>query len=182
MKPTYLLMAVLMAVPVASAARPAAPAVSLDPQHRELARLAGAWTVRQSFWTTPGAAPKIDEGTADFAMVLNQRHLRQSLRIADGTNFEGLGYIGYDNVSGQFFSTWMDVNFPGLIVARGGFDEAAKAYVFHGSMTTQTPSGHEIPVKEVMTIIDPEHFKYEYFETHEGQETLTVKIEYSRAG
>src|SRR4051794_41043817 len=95
MKSTHVLLAILVALPMAGAALPATPAATLDPQHGRLAGLVGRWSVRQSLWTTPGAPPRIDRGTADFAMVLNRRHLRQTLRIADGTNFEGLGYIGY---------------------------------------------------------------------------------------
>jgi hypothetical protein len=179
-KLTAALLAVLVAIPMAAPAQAIAQA-ELDPQHRELARLVGTWSVRQSFWKAPGQAPKIDPGTADFAMVLNRRHLRQTLHIADGTNFEGLGYIGYDNGSRQFFSTWMDASFPGLVLARGGFDEAAKAYVFRGAMDS-APGAPAIPVREVMTITDRDHFTYEYFETHDGSETLTVRLEYSRSG
>jgi hypothetical protein len=178
MKLTGLLLAFVIASPLVAGAH----ASSLDPQHRELATLAGTWSVKQSFWKAPGQAAKIDQGTADLAMVLNQRHLRQTLHIADGTNFEGLGYIGYDNVSGEFFSTWMDVNFPGLIVAHGGFDGTAKAYVFRGSMASSTRGAADIPVKEIMTITDHDHFKYEYFETRNGLELLTVRLEYSRSG
>jgi hypothetical protein len=180
MKFPHALLAGLMAVPTLSAAQPAPPAAALDAQHRQLASLAGAWSVRQSLWTAPGAAPKVDHGNADFAMVLRQRHLRQTLHIADGTGFEGLGYIGYDNASGQFFSTWMDVNFPGLVVAYGGYDAAAKAYVFRGSMTAADGGG--IPVREVMTLTDADHFTYEYFETRDGRESLTVRLEYTRGG
>lgn len=170
MKLAPALMAFLLATPQAVAA-------PLDPEHRQLADLAGHWRVTQSFWTMPGGAPKVDKGEAEFAMILNQRHLRQTLRIADGTGFEGLGFIGYDNAAGTYFSTWMDVNFPGLVVARGAFDPAVKAYVFRGGMSTP---GGEIPVREVMTVTDADHFTYEYFETQKGRESLTVRLDYTR--
>jgi hypothetical protein len=174
------LMAATIMVPVAVTARPASPATPIDPHHRELASLAGTWSVRQSFWSKADAAPKIDRGTAEFAMILNRQHLRQTLRIDDGTHFEGLGYIGYDNGAGEFFSTWMDVNFPGMVVARGRFDAGTRTYIFRGSMAAPTPGGSEIPVREVMTMIDRDHFTYEYFEAHGGPEMLTVRLEYSR--
>ncbi|MGY4395118.1 hypothetical protein ACVWZA_000279 [Sphingomonas sp. UYAg733] len=182
MKTAYLCFALLTTTAIAGPACSADRATGLDPQHQALADLAGSWKVKQSFWTTAETAPKVDAGTAYFSMVLNRRHLRQTLRIADGTNFEGLGYIGYDNASGDYFSTWMDINFPGLVIARGQFDPASKAYVFRGIMTASTPGASAIPVREVMTIIDGNHFKYEYFEVHDGNEALTVRLEYSRAG
>jgi hypothetical protein len=178
MKPLYPLTAILLSIGAILKAQPSA-ASKLDPQHEALAGLVGQWSVRQSFWSMPGRLPKIDQGSADFSMVLKRQHLRQVLRIADGTGFEGLGYMGYDNNSGQFFSTWMDVNFPGLVVARGAFDPRSRSYVLHGNMSGSEP-GTSIPVREVMTMIDRNHFTYEYYETRRGSESLAVKLEYSR--
>ena len=167
-----------LAVIMALLATPAAAQTTPDAQHAMLAGLAGHWSVKQSLWLGDAKTPKIDTGTADFAMVLNGRHLRQDLRINDGTAFEGLGYIGYDSGDGRFFTTWMDVNFPGLIVAHGGYDQAAKTYVFTGSMAG--PGGKATPVREVMTIADDDHMRYDYYETHDGHEALTVRLDYSR--
>lgn len=159
----------MIAAALIAAAVAAAPAP--DAQHRMLAGLSGTWTVKQSLWLDAAKPPKVDTGAADFAMVLNGRHLKQTLRIADGTGFEGLGYIGYDNASGQFFSTWMDVNFPGIVVAWGGQD--GNAYVLRGTMGT-------VPVREVLTITDGDHVDYRFYETHEGKEALVVELEYTR--
>jgi len=158
-----MIVAALMAAAVATAPAPNA-------QHQMLASLAGTWTVKQTLWLD-GQAPKVDPGSADFAMVLNGRHLKQTLRIADGTGFEGLGYIGYDNASGQFFSTWMDVNFPGIVVAWGG--QQGNAYVLKGNMGA-------VSVREVLTVVDSRHVDYRFYETHDGKEALVVELEYSR--
>lgn len=159
-------------------ATPACAQETLDPQHSALAHLAGAWTVQQSLWLGDATAPKIDSGQADFTVVLNHQ-LQQSLHINDGTHFEGLGYIGFDNASVQYFSTWMDVNFPGIVVAYGDFDPTANTYVLKGSMSSST--GNPVPVREVMTVADPDHFRYEYYETHAGKEALTVRLDYTRS-
>lgn len=157
---------------------PARAQTAADPEHAALARLAGEYSVRQSFWTEPGAAPKIDQGSASFAVVLG-RQLRQTLRIPDPAKpFEGLGYIGYDNATGRYFSTWMDVNFPGLIVAEGGRD-ASGTYEFRGS-TAVGGGKPAIVVREVLRVADADHFTYEYFEPRDGKEMLTVRLEYSR--
>jgi len=154
-------------------------AVAPDREHRLLASLAGKWDVKQSLWVVPEGPPKRDDGVADLAMVLSGRHLRQTLHIADGTNFEGLSYIGYDNAARRFFSTWMDVNFPGLVVAYGGLDSGANAITLRGTMASMQERD-PVPVREVLTIVDPDHFRYEFFETHGGTEALAVRLDYAR--
>ena len=165
-------------------AQPAAAAppdgLAPDAEHRMLAGLAGEWTVKQSFWTTPGKPPKIDTGHASLAMILNGRHLRQSVHIDDGSNFEGLGHFGYDPATKAFFSTWMDVNFPGVVIARGGFGPATRSVTLRGRMDSAQVSD-PIPVREVLTIVDPDHLRYEFYETHKGVEALSVRLEYTRA-
>ncbi len=163
-------LAMAAAVPVVAAAE--AP----DPQHRMLEGLSGHWHVSQSLWLDGATTPKVDVGTADFAMVLRGRHLRQTLRIADGTGFEGLGYIGYDRGDGGFFSTWMDVNFPGMVVAKGGCDLTAGRCTFSGEMAGRPA----VPVRETLTISGPEQMRYEFYETRGGAETLAVRLDYTR--
>lgn len=177
MKTVFLSLAALVAIASPASAQQAADGA--DPQHRLPTELAGNWSVKQSIWMSPGAAPKIDRGSAEFAPVLNRRHLRQSLHIADGTGFEGLGYFGYDGAAGQFFMTWMDVNLPGIILAQGDYDPGTKAYILRG---TQSEPDEQIPVREVLTLIDRDHFNFEFYETRQQQESLMVKLEYSRAG
>jgi hypothetical protein len=161
---------VLAAVLIAGTAAADAP----DPQHVALAALAGHWDVTQSFYTKPGDPPQIDKGEADFAMVLNGRHLRQSLHIASKAPFEGLGYLGYDPTAGRWFSTWMDVNFSGLILAWGDYDAAAQTYTFTGTMAGK------IPLREVLHVTDRDHFRYDYYEAHDGRESLAVRLDYAR--
>lgn len=156
-----------------------APSDALGPQSRVLEGLTGRWSVRQSLWTDPAKPPAIDRGMATFTPILAGHHLRQELRVDSDKPFEGLGYLGYDQFSGDYGSLWMDVNFKGVIVAHGGYDAAAKTFTFLG----QGPDakGATIPLREVLRIQDADHFTYEYFERHGGKEDLAVRLEYARA-
>ena len=162
-------LAMSLAVGSATAASQAAPSY---------AQLAGHWAVQQSMWTTPGAPPVIDHGTATYALVLGGRDLRQQLRIASSKPFEGLGYIGRDGATGRYFSSWMDTNFSGMILARGSYDAASRSYTFTGEMAGS--DGSSVPVREVMRIADDDHFVYEYYETRNGKEALAVSLQYTR--
>lgn len=172
------LTALLMVVGMIGSLANAAP---LDAEHAALAKLAGRWSVKQTLWTPPGGAPAVDHGEAEFSMVLDGRHLRQDLRIAAKDKpFEGLGYIGYDAAAKRFFSTWMDVNFTGLIVAEGQYDAAAKRYVFKAEIPNSARPGTMIALREVMSIQDDDHFAYDYYETQDGKEAPAVRLEYTR--
>lgn len=164
--------------PLIAGSHPSAAAPQVDPPHAQLASLAGHWAVRQSMWMDPKSAPVVDHGSAIYAMVLGGRHLRQQLRIASSKPFEGLGYIGYDDAAGKYYSSWMDTNFSGIILAHGSYDAASRTYSFTGEMAGK--DGGPVPVREVMRIADNDHFTYEYYETRNGAEALAVRLQYTR--
>ncbi|MFC5435277.1 DUF1579 family protein [Rhodanobacter umsongensis] len=143
-----------------------------------LASLSGHWTVRQSMWTDPAAPPVIDHGAATYAMVLGGHHLQQNLRIASDKPFEGLGFIGYEDATGKYYSSWMDTHFSGIVLVRGDYDASSRSYTFAGEMANK--GGAPIPVREVMRIADNDHFVYEYYETRNGKEALAVSLQYTR--
>ena len=154
----------------------------IGPQHRRLAELVGTWKVTQSFWTTGNPTPKIDTGSATYAMVLGGRHLRQDLRIdSPGKAFEALGYVGYDNMSGRYYSSWMDINLTGLIIAYGDYDAATHTYTFAGTLPGSA-AGKTIPLRSELRVLDANHFTYDFYESHDGNEALAVRLEYTRQG
>ncbi|MGN2244792.1 DUF1579 family protein [Frateuria sp. GZRR33] len=166
-------------------ASPAAAPLSLEKPGPELARLnalAGRWEVRQSMWSDPARPPAVDRGEATLTPVLSGRHLRQDLRIdsSKGT-FRGLGYLGYDQATHRYESLWMDVNFTGMILARGTYDPAHRTYELAGAMPDPHHPGTTLPLREVMHVPDADHFTYEYYEQHGGREMLAVRLEYARS-
>jgi hypothetical protein len=173
----------VLAVPLAASpavVRAATTAARADviPQYVRLAALSGHWDVQQSIWPDPQAPAVVDHGTATYAMVLGGHHLRQALHIASSKPFDGLGYIGYDDAAHTYYSTWMDTNFTGIVLARGTYDAARRTYVFNGEMADK--DGSPVPVREVMRIADNDHFVYEYYETRNGREALAVRLQYTR--
>ena len=150
------------------------------PQQRLADLLVGDWTVTVSLLMDP-QHPVVEQGTSTFSRVLGGRHVLQDLRFSPGGEpFEGLGYLGYDNVTGQYFSSWMDTTFTGAMLAHGGYDAASDTYTFHGSQSDPMKEVEAIPVREVLHATDRDHFTYEYYETRHGQETLAVRLDYRR--
>lgn len=156
----------------------AMPAGSIGAPHRQLARLAGDWQVTQSLWMQAGQAAQVNAGTAHFAMVLGGRHLRQDLRIDSHPAFQGLGYIGYDNTARRYDSSWMDLNFTGLLLLHGDYDPRHATYRFRGEM--QDAQGHAVPTRQELQVLDGRHLVARYFEGAGADERLVVQLEYSR--
>ena len=149
-------------------------------QHQRLAELVGTWKVTQSFWTSGNPTPKIDTGSAIYAMVLGGRHLRQDLQIdSPDKAFEALGYIGYDNMSGRYYSSWMDINFTGMIIAYGDYVDTSHTYTFMGTLPGPAAS-EAVPLRAELKVVDANHFIYDFYERHGGTEALAVRLEYIR--
>lgn len=152
-----------------------------DAGPRQLAALAGRWSVIQSMWSDPAKPPAIDQGVATFTPILGGRHLRQELRIdAKDAAFEGVGYLGYDSAAGRYDSLWMDVHFTGMILAHGDYDPSRNAYDFVATVPDPARHGGTLPLREVMQVLDANHFSYAYYERHGGKEALAVRLEYTR--
>ena len=187
--PTILLLALVIAPPVTAADAtstnpPATPdAAASGPQQQQLAAMAGRWSIRQSFWKDPTAAPAVDHGTATNALALGGHRLYQHLEIPTPKPFEGVGYSGYDHATGRHYRIWMDTNFTGVLVTYGHYDTTRQTYTFRGELPS---TGHDgaalmIPVREVVHVVDRDHFTFDAYETRDGKETLIVRLEYTRA-
>lgn len=149
-----------------------------DARHLQLAQLEGRWDVTQSEWKSPEAPPSVDRGRATLSVVLG-RHLQQRLRIDADKPFEGLGYIGYDDASGKYFSTWMDINFSGIIFTSGDWSSTDQSYTFRGDVPDG--KGGLSHLRAVMHVLDRDHFSYEYYEARGGREALVIRLDYVRA-
>ncbi|MFO1428029.1 MAG: DUF1579 family protein [Steroidobacteraceae bacterium] len=116
--------------------------------HAALAATAGEYHLTIKSWQEPGADPAVDVGKATRRMVLDGRVLVESLDAAMmGQPFKGHAMMGYDNVSGEYWSTWMDSMSTGMMVSHGSCD-AAGACTFTGSWNDPVRKG---PVTARMT-------------------------------
>lgn len=194
---SLLTLALLAAVPLAAQDKPAKPA-QLTPeqqammqaweaaakpgeQHKQLAAMVGKWTTKQTMWMDPSAPPLTETGTATNTLVLGGRHIRQDFRSKwMGQPFEGVGFNGYDNVTGKYYSTWMDSGSTGMYVSHGDYDPATKTYTYLGEMADPASKGAKVPVRQVVRVVDNDHQVFEMYETRGGKEAKTMQIDYTR--
>jgi hypothetical protein len=188
-------LALLAALPLA-AKEPAAPKLTAEQQammqawekaskpgqpHQQLATMAGQWNVKQTMWMDPKTPPMVQTGSATNTLALGGRHLRQDYR-GQWMNqpFEGVGYTGYDNVTGKYYSSWVDSGSTGLFVAYGDYDAGTRTYTFRGEMADAAAGGAKVPIRDVLRIVDNDHHVFEMYETRDGKEARVMELDYTR--
>ncbi len=109
--------------------------------HEALASTTGSYELKIKSWHEPGGPPMEETGTATRTMGLDGRVLMEDISASMmGMSFTGHGMMGYDNVSGKYWSTWTDSMSTGLMVSEGTCD-AEKACSFTGSWNDPIKKG-----------------------------------------
>lgn len=152
-------------------------------QHRQLvSQFEGTWDTKMTMWMDPSAPPSVETGKSVNTAVLGGRQVRMDYTGQFmGQPFEGVGYSGYDNVTGKYFSTWTDNMSTGLFVSEGEYDPATKTYTYRAEMPDPVQGGAKVPIREVVRVVDADHHVFEMYETREGKERKSMQIEYARA-
>ena len=149
--------------------------------HQHLEKMAGSWNTSGRFWMEPGKPPVESKGRCEQKMILDGRFLQEEF-TGDmmGAPFTGLSFMGYDNHTGKYVSTWMDNMSTTVMV----FEGTAGA---DGSTITQT-SRYDDPVKgpmewrSVMRVVDGDTVEFEMFTTdRSGKEEKMMEMTYTRA-
>ncbi len=153
------------------------------PQHKQLAEhFVGDWNVKQTMWMDPGALPATQTGKDNVEAVLGGRQIRSNFSgTYMGQPFQGLGFTGYDNVTGRYTSTWTDSMSTGTMLAYGDYDPASKTYTFKSDMPDPMHDGVKILIRMAIRIEGTDRHVFDMYETRDGKEARTMQIEYSRA-
>lgn len=147
--------------------------------HKMIATWDGKWKGDVSFWMAPGAAPTKSTSTCENKMIMGGRY-QQSHHTGTmmGQPFEGMGTLAWDNARKVLISTWIDNMGTGIMYMEGTWDDATKSATFKGKTTD--PSGKNMDVKEVFTVVNDNAQKLEMFMVMNGQEMKTMEINYTR--
>ena len=102
--------------------------------HRRLDPMIGEWDGVFKIWMEPNSEPMISRGTVTREWVLDGRFVKESVEAtSDWGTFTGLGFIGYDNVDGQYEVAWIDSMSTGIYTETGYFDPEKKTLSMRGS-------------------------------------------------
>ncbi len=89
--------------------------------HAELALKVGTWRVDGKAWHDPESVPEEFGGTATFKMIMDGRFLLEKVKGDEqgGMIFEGIGIIGFDNMTQKYVTTWIDNMGTGIMSSEG---------------------------------------------------------------
>ena len=149
-------------------------------EHQELAKQAGDWIYESKFWMSPEQKePTITKGTAKFESIFGGRYLSSQM---DGsfTNmpFKGRGIDGFDNTRKVYVSVWIDNMGTGIMYMEGTEEDGK--LVYKGTSVNPVTKESE-KYKNIVTMIDDDHFKIEMFMVAEQGNFKIMEINYTRA-
>jgi hypothetical protein len=162
----------------------------LNENHKMLASTAGTWSFVVKSWMDGDTSKKPEEskGTAVRKSMMDGRYMamdvtgNMEMPGADGKKksmtFRGHGMEAYDNVKKKFVGTWMDSMGTGIMMTEGDYDPSTKAITSTGEF--EMMPGMKQKIREVVTFVDKDHMKFEWFEDRSGKEMKTMEINYTR--
>ncbi len=152
--------------------------------HKALEPFVGTWSYTAQWWMSPEAPPESMTGTATNSLIFGGRFLKQEFRgeVQSQPPFEGIGYIGYDNIRKAYQSVWLDNMATGMMVGAGAFDAATQTLTDQGDFSCPLTGEAHRPFRAVWKVVDQNHMTYEsYMRTPEGREFKSMEIHYTRA-
>jgi hypothetical protein len=154
---------------------------AVRPEHHQLEYFVGDWNAKSTMWMDPKAPPQVSEGKSHSEAIFGGRYIETKFEGAMmGQPFTGRGLMGYDNLGGRFFNTWVDSMSTGFWLSYGSYDKPSNSYTFRGTMDDPMAPKSRVPVRVVVRITDPSHYAFDWYETHKGKETKTMQIEYTK--
>jgi hypothetical protein len=113
--------------------------------HAELAKGVGHYQVDMRMWMAPGTEPMPMPCTANVEMILGGRYLKQEFKgNFMGEEFEGLMLMGYDNLTDEYWSLWIDNMRTGYSLSIGREDENGNQVMNGWMRDPRTPQGRPL--------------------------------------
>lgn len=128
--------------------------------HKYLDQLIGEWEGMFKIWMEPGAEPMISKGAVNRKWILDGRFVQEVVAVmSDVGPFTGIGFLGYNNVDGQYEAVWMDSMSSGIYFETATYDPETKILTTRG--THRDPaSGHVHHNRGMMDMSNPDRHVY----------------------
>lgn len=149
--------------------------------HAFLKKFEGQWNATMRMAMDPAQPMVESKGQARFEPVLGGRFIQQKLAIAMmGMPYEGLGYLGFDNVTRTFTQSWMNSMSTETLWSRGSINREGDQITMFGEMNEPSTGEHGKIVKFLYRFEGDDRFVFEVWEVMYGEPWMVFEIEYTR--
>jgi hypothetical protein len=151
--------------------------------HAWLNEAVGVWQGKTTMWMTPGAEPMHSECVSTITSKMDGRFTTcETVGEMPGMGpFTGFGIYGFDNVSQQFQSTWVDNCGTGMMVGTGTLSSDGKTLTWN--FNYNCPITKKLtPMREVERRTSKDAFTLEMFmnDLASGKEFKMMQIDFTR--
>jgi len=151
--------------------------------HERLAQDVGTWKMESTMWMHPGADPVTSTGSSKISPVMDGRFFltEMSGEMPGMGPYSGLAISGYDNVSQEFVSTWVDNMGTGVANGTGELSDDGKTITWeytYNCPVTKKP----VVLREIDTTTGPGTKTLEMYGTDPktGEEFKMMEIELTK--
>jgi hypothetical protein len=97
-------------------------------QHERLGKGVGTWVAKTTMWMTPDSEPITSEGTSTLEPFMDGRYFKAEMdgEMPGMGPYHGFGLYGFDNVSREFVSMWVDNHSTGIMHGTGKLSDDGK--------------------------------------------------------
>ena len=152
-------------------------------EHERLAQDVGEWHGTTTMWMAPDSDPMTSECTMTVAKVMDGRYTKTEMagEMPGMGPYSGFGLSGFDNVSREFVSTWIDNQSTGIMYGKGKLSDDGKTMTWeftHNCSITKQPT----VMREVDTMTSATTKTLEMFgaDPKSGKEYKLMRIELSK--
>jgi len=149
--------------------------------HKFLVQFVGMWQAVVKVWHAAGQQPDISEGISLHRMVMGGRYLQQTFKSTFmDAPFEGMGFMGYNNVLKKYEGVWMDNMSTAIMTSEGSLSADGKS-LKSVSTYSDCQTGKEKTSRDVLKMVSPDKFVSEMYDIGpDGKEFLMMEITYTR--
>jgi hypothetical protein len=151
--------------------------------HKKIAKEVGTWKGKQTMWMGPDSEPSTTECSSTVSPLMDGRFVKVDFSgIIEGMGpYNGMGIVGYDNVSQKIQAIWLDNHGTGMSVGTGELSADGKTLTIEYSFTcplTKKPA----TMRQVETYTSPTSKTMEMFgaDPKTGKEYKMMKIEMTK--
>jgi len=148
--------------------------------HEELAMQAGIWQTTMKSYMEPGKPPMVIKGESTMKTIMGGRFLIGRF-YSDfmGMPFEGMLIQGFDNLSQEYWTIWVDSMRTDYSVSTG-HESADGTLELHGVVKDlRTPAGR--PFHSVAKMMSDDTMQFRMYDTaSDGSEVLVLEVDYTR--